>query len=304
MMFPYKSVFQRHSFIYKNIPNTISLFYFYITVASLILYRPVLTLEHYDKISPPPLIFFVKYLTPEVLLFLNNITPIICLITALLPQSQYLRIISALFYTYSHAFYCSFGIDSHDQLTAVYGAIALAFMPSLIKKLKGKRMDKHIRIFYFWIFHGAILMPYFISGLTKLFYGGIYQLFFDEISIWSPYAMAYTTERYLFWIGSDAWLGRLIIDNIWISAPMYILATFLEIFSLLPLFFPKLWKPIILKLVIFHIFVNYALNILFLSNTVILLIVLYNTPFSYPLSSSFKEFYHFLKLYFTRTTRE
>ena len=183
---------------------------------------------------------------------------------------------------FSYGFLCSFGLNDHDQLTLVYGAIALAFMPSL-KMREPSRIEKHIRIFHFWIFHGTLLIPYFISGLTKLFYGCIYQLIFDEISAWSPYAMAYTTEWYLWRIGNESWLGDLIINHIWLSAPMYLGATVLELSVLLPLFFPKMWKLIILELVLFHIFSIWTLNILFYSNVIVLLVVLYNTPLSHPL---------------------
>ena len=295
----YRSIFKRHSFIYENISKTISLFYFCVTVVSSWLYYPTLTLEEYNKLNPPSTLFFIKHLSPDLIISLSNITPLILLVTALFPRHQFLRILSALFYTFTYGFYCSHGIDDHDQLTLVYGAIALAFMPSLIKSKKITRIDKHIRIFYFWIFHGVILMPYFISGLTKLFYGGIYQLLFDDVSIWSAHAMAYVTDFYLWEINLDSWLGDFIIQNIWLSAPMYVLATVLEISVLLPLFFPKLWKLIIVKLILFHLLVNWVLNILFASNMLILLVVLYNTPFSYPLHF-LKEYYDSVKLFFMK----
>lgn len=296
---PYQSAFKKHSFIYENIPHTISLFYFCITVVSSWLYLPVLNLEEYSKLDPPNLLFFIKYLSPEYIIAFSNITPLILLITALFPKYQFLRIAAALFYTFTHGVFCSHGIDDHDQLTLVYGTIALAFMPNLINSKVMSRIDKHIRIFYFWIFHGVILMPYFVSGLTKVFYGGVYQLIFDDVSIWSPHAMAYVTEFYLWRIGSDSWLGDIIINNIWLSAPMYVLATVLEISALLPLFFPKLWKLIVLKLIIFHLLLNWSLNILFISNMLILLIVIYNTPFSYPLHS-LKEYYISIKSFYRK----
>ena len=145
-------------------------------------------------------------------------------------------------------------------------------------------------------------MSYFVSGLTKLLYGGIYQLVFDNVSIWSPQAMAYVTEFYLWRINSVSWMGDFIINNTWLSAPMYVLATALEVSTLLPLFFSKLWKLIILKLVVFHIVLNWSLNIWFSSNTLVLLVVFYNTPFSYPFYS-LKKYYDSMKSYFVKTIK-
>ena len=301
--FSIQSIFSRHSFIYENIPKTISLFYFCVTATSSRLYLSSLSLEQYDNLYPPALTFFIKYLPPEILIFLINITPIIFLITALLPRFQFLRVLSALFCIFSYGYDGSFGLNEPGVLIILYGTIALAFMPSLKKESSMvRRIDKHIRIFYFWVFHGALLMSYFVSGLTKLLYGGIYQLIFDDVSIWSPHAMTYVTEFYLWRIGSSSWLGDLIINYTWLSAPMYALATILEIFSLLPLFFPKLWKVIVLKLVLFHFLINWILNILFLWNILILLVVLYNTPFSYPLTP-LKEYYIPIKSYFIKIIR-
>lgn len=299
-----QSIFSKHSFIYENIPKTISLFYFLVTVLSSWLYRPSLSLEQYNSLSPPPLLFFIRLLSPEILIFFVNITPLIFLVTALFPRFQFLRILSALFCIFSYGFDCSLGISKAWVLIVVYGAVSLAFMPSLPKKDSiVTRMDKHIRIFYFWIFHGAILVPYFVSGLTKLFYGGIYQLIFDDVSIWSPYAMAYTVESYSWMYGSNSWIGDLVVNHIWLSAPMYILATILEILSLLPLFFPRLWKLIILQLAVFHLFINWTLNISFSEHMFILLVVFYNTPFSYPLNS-LKGYYTSMKQYFMQLIKE
>ena len=287
--------FSKHTFIYNNIPKTLSLFYFCLTMLSASIYLPALSIEQYNKMSPPPLLSFVKFLPEEVVLFMVNITPCILILTGLLPRHRILRILSAVFYTFSYGFVKNtFGIDSHDQLIPVYSTISLAFMPSFeeTEKLRRKR---HITVLYFWVFHAVFFLPYFISGLTKLFYGGIYQFFFDEVSIWSFSALAYVTEDYLTRIGGASWMGNFIINNVWLSGLMYLLATILELACLLPLWIPKLWKLLILKLVLFHIAIMYVLNILFFANTLILLIVFYNTPFGYPLNSifnsSFKKFF-------------
>ena len=177
-------VFKRHSFIYNNIPKTLSLFYFLITVLSLPRYLPEFSIEKHDSLSPPPLLSFIEYLSPNFILFLVNITPVILLLTGMFPKYRSLRVLSALFYTFVYGMHCSHGINYHDQLTHVYCAIAGAFIPTW-KKEETQRINKHISIIYFWVFHAMLLFPYFISGLTKLFIGGFYQLFFDDISIFS-----------------------------------------------------------------------------------------------------------------------
>lgn len=302
---PYQSVFLRHSFIYENIPTVLSLFYLCITAfsTSISLAYASFSIEQYNKMTPPPLLFFTKALPPEFLIAIIHITPIVLLATALFPRYQSLRVLSGLFYVFSHGFYCSFGLNDHNQLTLIYGAIALSFMPHIRKDNSlVTRTEKHIRILHFWIFHGALLMPYFVSGLTKFFMGGIYQLIFNEVSAWSPYTMAYATEWYLWRIGSHSWLGGLIIDHVWLSVPIYLGIIALELSVLLPLFFPKIWKLIILELVLFHIFSIQALNILFYSNVIVLLVVLYNTPFSYPLQFP-KKYYAPIILFYKKVIR-
>lgn len=209
-----------------------------------------------------------------------------------MPKYRFLRVISAVFYTLSFGFVkCSFGIDDHDQLIPVYSAISLAFMPSF-KENETVRIKRHISIIYFWIFHLMFFLPYFVSGLTKLFYGGIYQLFFDSVSIYSPKALALVTDYYLFMIRDSSWLKSLVMENLWLSGSLYVLATILELACILPLWFPKLWKIMVLKLILFHIAVMYVLNIWFSTNILILLIVFYNTPFAYPLNSFLKDFFN------------
>ena len=284
-------IFSKHTFIYNNIPKTLSLFYFCIAFRSIPFHTPYLSMERYDKMDPPPILSFLELLSPEMLVFIVNITPCILILTGLLPRRRFLRFLSAVFYTCSYGFIeCSFGIDGHDQLMPVYSAISLAFMPTF-KENEAVRVKRHISIMYFWTFHLSFFLAYFVSGLTKVFYGGIYQLFFDNISIWSPKALANVTEYYLFMIKDTSWLKNLIVENIWLSGPMYVFATILEVACILPLWFPKLWKIVVLKLILFHIAVIYILNINFYTNLIILLIVFYNTPFGYSISFSLKNIF-------------
>ena len=132
----------------------------------------------------------------------------------------------------------------------------------------------------YWLFLGAVLFPYFMSGLWKLIWGFGVDLFFSEMSFWNPETMSYMVAQYLNTIEEDSWLGQFLIVHTWIGLPLLLGGMFIELSVLVPMFRPKLWKLVAISLVLFHLLSIWILNIEFGYNILFMLTVLFFNPFS------------------------
>jgi hypothetical protein len=215
-------------------------------------------------------------MAPALIQTFVNLTPLILFITCLNTNKMFLRISSFLFVYISVSFHSSQGSNAYTELLPLiwisFFAIFCKYKPNAALKYRYKELLKMNLVI------GSLLLPYILAGLWKLFYGGIYQLFWDKISVWNPEAFLFTMNTYLSRIDSTSWL-----QNFFNQFPIFSwfalgIVTLWEV-SLLAIFWkPKHWKALCIQINLFHLAVIWTLDILFYPQIGLFLLLYFINP--------------------------
>lgn len=270
--------------------ESIRFFYYYLLLISYESLTHILSLESLKNIDPlwPIQWINISGIYPGIRIIILGFT-LGSLLTAILPGSRTLR---ALTFTallmYVASLYASSKID-HDFHLLILVSFILIFLPNdWNKKLEIYNLKNKQTLLIFLGCQGIVLATYTLSGFWKLF-ALMEQLLKGEVHLLIPQSVALHISQQLLRSKGDSILGPWVIDNYIVAWPFFIGILCLEIFSLVILFKPSLYKPWAILLIIFHISTYLTMNIIFLHNVIILSILFLSSPFSAKKSGLFKD---------------
>lgn len=161
-----------------------------------------------------------------------------------------------------------------------WGSLGALIIPNWSVSIRPGRSFRHNVIVSYWLFLGTLIFPYFLSGLWKILYGGLYSLFADDLSFWNLQAMSYLITNYNLYTQERAWLGDFLIQLPALGWASLWAGIVVELLALAPLFCPRLWRPVVGLLVLLHILSVWILQIHFSYQYLTLIFVLFTNPFA------------------------
>lgn len=204
------------------------------------------------------------------------------LIVVLLPQSTVARILAFVGFFLFTAFDNSFGKINHDLHAWIGFMFALMFIPAGNWQLGAKsiRFRQHF-LTAFWFGMALMSLFYTMSGIFKV-YGIGFQLANNMVSAIHPNGLAYQVMGRLLQTNTESIFGPLLLNYPWIGWLPYIGAIYLELFSIVAVFRPRLHPLWGGGLIALHLGNWLLLSIPFTANVVLLALFFLNSPFRPP----------------------
>ncbi|NQV93276.1 hypothetical protein HQ403_02130 [Candidatus Kaiserbacteria bacterium] len=176
------------------------------------------------------------------------------------------------------AFMSSFIFPDHTWYIWIYVLFLLIFLPDVQKKQEATWDEKKKFLLVFFSTQVAILAVYSIVGLgktssaiTQYLNGEIHGFSFEALSLHVAYWFSVTKETGL--------LGSYIITHPLFGWVFWVGSIYLQVFSLWVAFRPSLHKLWGFGLLLIHIGTLLAMNILYLSFPVFLILLFFYSPF-------------------------
>lgn len=279
--------FVRQTQVYLASHGSIRIFYALLLVIALRVQSDLFPITEQKRfgIFPPKLFAFLSSLSVAQLHLILFSAPMLCLAAVAWPAFRALRVATVLVFTLAVTIQSSFGPNHVGLLSFVWCAAVFACLPTwpqqVVEVVSRKSRQVHLQIYWFGLL--AYLTPYFMSGLWKVGWGGIYQSFFDDVSLLSPKSMSYMVSNYVQTSSTTPILATFIIDHPLIGfVSLLAIGVVFEIFCLLPLFRPSHWRINALLIAFFHIVSFWVFQIYFSDFTLGAIFFLYYVPFYRP----------------------
>ena len=177
------------------------------------------------------------------------------------------------------ALFNSFGHVGHSCHLWVWTSISFVFLPDgTSRQFANSRVDRQIYLQVFWFTQFAILFFYSMAGGLKVVASTI-QVWQGEVGGFAPEGLARHIASRLMQTNMEPPLGRFLIENIWLSYPLFLGAIALETTSVFVAFRPSLHRIWGISLILFHMGIGLAMGIWFAPSIVILAVLFLKSPF-------------------------
>lgn len=160
-------------------------------------------------------------------------------------------------------------VDHHWYLW-LYATFLLCFLPNT--------SDKKKFLFTFFCLQVVIFGIYSMVGLGRI-RGTIADIGTGGVSAFAPEALALHIAYWLSQNNTTSLLGPFIIDHPWIGWPFFAGSMYLLLFSIWAVFKPSLHRIWALGLIIYHISIYLTMNMLFISPSLLLIFLFFDSPF-------------------------
>ncbi|MCH7883372.1 hypothetical protein IIA95_03075 [Patescibacteria group bacterium] len=180
-----------------------------------------------------------------------------------------------------HAFLSSFVSPDHNWYPWLYVSFLLIFLPDTRQKEKPLFKERKKFLLVFLSLQAAIFFIYTMAGVSKV-YNAINQFLAGEVHAFAREAFALHIAHWLSATDSTSLLGPFIIQHPWIGWPFFIGSIYLQFFALWIIFKPSLHKLWAFGLILIHIGTYVTMDILFLSSSIFLLFLFFDSPFRKP----------------------
>ena len=173
----------------------------------------------------------------------------------------------------------SYGSINHGTHALLFVSFALLFLPRRKKNQPPTRRDVLACLNVFWLTQVVLLLPYTLSGLWKVWNGGLGLL--------SPDALTRILLNRLLAEADDIPpLMPLVSQHDLLTYAMWLLTIYIEIFAILVVFRPHLHRPFGIVLMLFHIISDWLMNIAFPNHIILVGMFLVLSPLA-PVRLSF-----------------
>lgn len=188
----------------------------------------------------------------------------------------------------AHAFASSFGSPVHEMYPWVYASLIFVFLPSFDRnRIDGER-DRRLLLFIWWA-QASLMLLYTMAGVWK-FHAALVQFLAGEIHGFSPHAFAYQVADWVPKLQREAPLSSLIIAHPLVAWPFYVGSHVFQLFAFWTMIRPSLQKIWAFELVLFHIGTFLVMGIEFDAFVLIVLVLLFFSPFI-PEKVTFKQIF-------------
>ncbi len=192
----------------------------------------------------------------------------------------WVRVLVSLAFLQYLALQNSFGYLIHGFYSWFWLSVALWFLPSAtVSSLRETRRGRFRFLLGFAAAPAVILLFYSLSGVHKVA-AALAALFTDDLSGFSPQAMAVTLAWRSLETGSEPLWAGLIIELPWLGWPLYLLIYYAELVALVILFRPRLHRAWGYLLVLFHVGTFLFMDITFPEHVLINGLFLVMSPFA------------------------
>lgn len=176
----------------------------------------------------------------------------------------------------------SFGGINPGYYPLLYPFFWFLFLPDIPKSemLSGDQRKSFLLVF--WITQLFALAAYTMSGIGKLYDAAGDILAGRDITVFSPYALAYYIADWIPRLQREAILSDFFIDHPLLGFPVMLFTLYLFMFSAWVAFRPLLHRMWALLLIIFHIMVHLTMALPFSESILVLLLLFYDSPFQRP----------------------
>ena len=174
----------------------------------------------------------------------------------------------------------SFGWMGHAYHSWLWVSVAFWFLPS--GGAAGSDASRAFRMRFLLGFsaaQGLFLLFYSLSGVYKVWHA-VAAPFTDNISGFSPSAMATTLAWRTFETGSEPLWAAIVIQNPLLGWPLYLILYYVELFAIVALFRPRLHQLWGMLLIGFHIGTFLFMDITFPEHVLINGLLLLLSPFA------------------------
>lgn len=173
----------------------------------------------------------------------------------------------------------SFGKINHSYHAWLAVAFWFCFLPSSGWSQSASRVDRRWLLFTVWAAIATPLLFFSISGIWKVAFG-LQQMINGEVHAFAPEALAHHIARRTLQSPTQAPAADLIINNAWLGYPLFLATIYLEVFSFLAAFRPKLHRLWGASLILFHIGSQLGIGVIFKLNILLFGILLVASPFA------------------------
>ncbi|MDZ4285358.1 MAG: hypothetical protein U1A23_00340 [Candidatus Sungbacteria bacterium] len=177
-----------------------------------------------------------------------------------------------------HAFLSSFGGPQHQLDLWLWTAFLLIFLPDIRIKQAETSDDRKTFLLVFWTIQAFVLLTYSMSGFLKL-YEALMQYLNGQAHAFSFDALALHASTLLLRMHETVPLAPLVINHPFLGWLPFIGVLCLELFSFFIAFKPSLHRQWALGLVLFHIGTYLVMRAIFVSPSILLMILFFESPF-------------------------
>ena len=173
----------------------------------------------------------------------------------------------------------SFGKVNHGMHAWLFVSFVFIFLPDRRWRYRRDISTRQQFLTVFWAAQLIVLMFYSLTGMWKVLYG-VADLVRGHTGAFSFDGFSLLVADRLLQTNSDAVLGKFFVEHAFIGWILYLGTMYFETFSILIAFRPRLQPTWAFVLVLFHIGVMLAMDILFMENVVLVGLLLLYSPFA------------------------
>lgn len=200
------------------------------------------------------------------------------IIGALFQRYLVSRIMAFLGVLQLHALYSLFVQVDHHWYPWLYTTFLLMFLPKTSDKNDNGLEDRKKFLFTFFCLQIAIFGIYSLVGVGRI-YGSIRDIQAGGVSAFAPEALALHVAHWLSQNNTSSLLGPFIIQHPLVGWPFFAGSIYLLLFSLWAVFKPSLHRIWALGLIIYHLAIYLTMNMLFISPSILLIFLFFDSPF-------------------------
>lgn len=267
---------QQGSYFRKSI-LTVQLFYFCVFYGFLSILHP-LAEQCALGVKLVPALFLLNWLPGRFLPGLVYLCLLPPFFAFFVPHSRALRIAVAISIFLIFGLLLCVGDRRSSGVAVLWIAVVFSFLPNWKRKLSFTSRQRVV--FSVWLSTLVFLMTYVMSGLWKALYSLVLQPLQGYAGGFSPDAFARIVAGLALRSGQLTEPGNFLIHHPWVGAPGFLYAILMEITAFLPLLYPSLFRFVAVELLAFHIVSYYFLGISFSSHILLILPLLYFSPFA------------------------
>lgn len=205
------------------------------------------------------------------------------LAAALLPHRRLARVAAFAGCLEFFAFNSSFGSIRHVNHLLMLTTFMLVFLPREPVAADLSDEDRRAYLRAFWGAQCAALLTYSMAGFVKLA-TGVVHLLTGQGGVLTPSAMALHAANSAIRFGVEAPLAGLAVRLAGLGLPIYLAVIYVELFSLVIAFRPRLHRAWAILLVLMHVAIGLTLNLFFTPSILVVGVLFLASPFA-PASS-------------------
>lgn len=157
----------------------------------------------------------------------------------------------------------SYGSINHGNYFYLYVSFALLFLPARTKATLSARGGTLSCLAVLWLTQSFLLLPYTLSGLWKIWDGGL-ELFSSDSMV------RILLNRAMDDTDSIAPLLPLVAQHNLVAQSMLLITVYVELFAILAVFRPHLLRPFGVVLILFHVGSYWIMDISFAANVLMI----------------------------------